>query len=383
MFCDKIANARFEIKVLTVLGLWSPAHNNLTYFGRYYRYYQVILNITLTFIFTLLLWMEIIYSADIDYVFQWMRLAITETCLIVKVLNMWYHSQAANELVQEWDKSDMFALKTIEEEKMWQGAQRSFRKIVLVYSLLSICSVFMALFSVFFMETLALPIPYWMPASWRGSNAWPLFLYEDVVVPFSCLCNTQIELFLCYLMFHFTLCLRMIGMRMERLGDQENDEEITTELGNIIKIHQRVECMAKSCQKIITWPVLAQIVFSSLIICCSIYSIQRISFSENPSNFLGFIQYVTAMALEIFLPCYYANEIIVESENLSNHLYNCDWTGMSLYNRRQIFLYMEHLKHPIALYAGGYFQIGLPVFSKTMNNAYSLLALLANVNEEE
>ncbi|XP_039957574.1 odorant receptor 94a-like [Bactrocera tryoni] len=89
------------------------------------------------------------------------------------------------------------------------------------------------------------------------------------------------------------------------------------------------------------------------------------------------------MALEIFLPCYYANEIIVESENLSNHLYNCDWTKMSLYNRRQIFLYMEHLKQPIALYAGGYFQIGLPVFSKTMNNAYSLLALLANVNEEE
>lgn len=241
MSFDRIANSRFGIKLLTILGLWSAARNSSTFFGRYYRYYQFVLNTTMTFTFTLLLWMEIILSGDVDYVFQWMRLAITETCLIVKVLNIWYHAQTANELLQEWDKSDMFALKTLEEQKMWQGAQRYFRKVVAVYSLLSICSVFMALFSVFFMDTLALPIPYWMPASWRGSNAWPLFLYEDIVVPFSCLCNTQIEFFLCYLMFHLTLCLRMIGIRMERLGDQVNDVEITTELENIIKIHQRIE----------------------------------------------------------------------------------------------------------------------------------------------
>lgn len=241
MLCDRIINSRFLTKLLTVFGLWPVARNTTTFFVRYYRFYQYLLNITLTFNFTLLLWIEIILCGDVDYAFQWLRVVITETCLVIKIFNIWHYAQTANDLLHEWDKSDMFSLKTLAEEKMWQGAQRSFQKVLLAYSTICICSTLLIMCSVFFMETIIPPIPYWMPARWRVSNAWPVFLYEYVVVPFSCICNFQLDLMLCYLMFHLALCLRLIGTRMERLGVQINDVDITRELESIIKLHQRVK----------------------------------------------------------------------------------------------------------------------------------------------
>lgn len=76
------------------------------------------------------------------------------------------------------------------------------------------------------------------------------------------------------------------------------------------------------------------------------------------------LQYVLIVSLQMFLPCYYANELTVESEKLGIHLYSCDWTGMSAANRHLIFLYMESLKKPLVLRAGNFFEIGIPIFSK-------------------
>ncbi|XP_017485906.1 PREDICTED: odorant receptor 94a-like [Rhagoletis zephyria] len=384
MSFDTIANSRFLIRALTFLGLWPVVIGNGggSWFKRYYRCYQLFLHITLTFTLSLLMWLDVIFSDNLDHATQVLKFLLTEMSLVLKIFNIWHYSLKAAGLLHEWQMSELFVLQTVGEQEMWRCAQRAFHKVVIFYVGCSFNAAICAFVAVPFMNTRELPFPFWLPRKWREDYYWAMYFYEFIAMPFTCLCNIQIDLFLSYFLLHLTLCLRVIGKRLERLGNATEDDAVTKEFVKIMKMHQRVIDMSKRCVQMVSLPVLMQIMLSSFIICFIIYRLQSVSFRENPAEYLAMLQYVVAMSMEIFLPCYYANELTVQSEKLSYHLYCCDWTGMSVYNRRMIFLYMEYLNQPLVLHAGQFFKIGLPIFSKTMNNAYSLLALLLRVSDD-
>lgn len=133
--------------------------------------------------------------------------------------------------------------------------------------------------------------------------------------------------------------------------------------------------MSKHCESVISYPILAQILLSALVLCFSLYRLQNVSFTEDPGTAFSLIQYAIAMNLQIFLPCYYSNKLTYESSRLLNCIYNCNWTEMSPYNRNLIFLYMQYLRKPVILRAGNFFAIGLPVYSK-VNNAIELFLII-------
>lgn len=82
------------------------------------------------------------------------------------------------------------------------------------------------------------------------------------------------------------------------------------------------------------------------------------------SQFLGMLQFLSVMILEIYLPCHFANQITANSAELLNNIYDCEWLQFSVVNRRFIRLYMEFFKEPEQLRAGNYFEVGLPIFTK-------------------
>lgn len=85
---------------------------------------------------------------------------------------------------------------------------------------------------------------------------------------------------------------------------------------------------------------------------------------ENIGIFLSTIQFVSVMTLQIFLPCYYGNAVTANSNALTNDIFNSDWTGFDMRSRKFMIFYMELLKRPATLKAGGFFQVGLPIFAK-------------------
>jgi len=115
------------------------------------------------------------------------------------------------------------------------------------------------------------------------------------------------------------------------------------------------------------------------------------------------IQFVSVMILQIFLPCYYGNQITFHAYQLTNEVYNTNWLQCSTSTRRLLNTYMEHLKRPVKIRAGYFFDLGLPVFVKvrlhcdfpytkyllflflyylqTINNAYSFFAVLLNMSK--
>lgn len=70
------------------------------------------------------------------------------------------------------------------------------------------------------------------------------------------------------------------------------------------------------------------------------------------------------MILQIYLPCKYGSEVTTNAENLTNSLYNSNWYDVSLSIKKDIFIYMEYLKHSTIVKAGNFFIISLGVFTQ-------------------
>jgi gustatory receptor len=82
------------------------------------------------------------------------------------------------------------------------------------------------------------------------------------------------------------------------------------------------------------------------------------------------------MTLEIFLPCYFGNELSVASTRLSEALFHSNWFKGDKKVTKTVNIFIENTKRDIKIAAFGAFQVNLANFSKIINSAYSLFSVL-------
>uniref|UniRef100_A0A1A9WB04 Odorant receptor n=1 Tax=Glossina brevipalpis TaxID=37001 RepID=A0A1A9WB04_9MUSC len=337
-------------------------------------------HVPLTFTITTLMWIKVIVSPNLIEAADVIYMAFTETALVVKILSAWRFARLLQFMFLEWQTNELFSLKNTSEELIWNRQFKIFKIFAFVYIISSLSIVILSFISVLYMGVHRLPFTYWTPPGWEQSSYfWYLCLYDVISMTITCTSNCTLDMYFCYLLKHNAACFRMVSLRLEKLG--YSSEDATTNLKEIIIIHNKLQSMSSHCERIVSYPILSQILFSSLVLCFSIYRLQTISFVETPFDFLSVFQYMWVMAAQIYLPCHYCNELTVESTALNTAIYDCNWINMTAAERKTILLFMIYLRRPVVLRAGHFFEIGLPIFTKTMNNAYSLFALLLNMSD--
>ncbi|XP_013109245.1 odorant receptor 94a-like [Stomoxys calcitrans] len=378
MSFDTLQNSRSIHRILTFVGLWFD--DEIKHVPA--LVISLLIHVPLTFTYTLLMWMEVIVSTDLYQATDVLYIALTETALIMKILSILRHRHLAKSMFRQLRYDDKFQLKNVQEHMMWR---RSFKKFNLVSRLYIGCCLFVLCASLavpLFVEEYTLPFPFWTPFDWRQPiYYWYAYIYGALAMPLTCLSNCTLDMWQCYIMQHLAACFRLNAMRLQKVGNaNETDVQVTEAVIYIIRLEQEVKRMALICERIVSGPIFVQIFISALVLCFTLYRLQNFNLLADWGYCLCLIMYANCMTLQIFMPCYYAHQLTVESSLLLESAYRSNWINMSPYNRRLILLYMNYLKRPIVLGAGKVFRIGLPTFSKTINNAYSFFALLLNMD---
>lgn len=108
----------------------------------------------------------------------------------------------------------------------------------------------------------------------------------------------------------------------------------------------------------------------------------QVSPAEDIAAFVFMIFYLFPMVLQIFLPCYYGNDVSEASNNLSNSLFHAEWLQTSKRFKTAMKLFMENTKRQVIISAAdGFFFVNLAGFLKICNLAYSVFALLQRKNK--
>lgn len=88
------------------------------------------------------------------------------------------------------------------------------------------------------------------------------------------------------------------------------------------------------------------------------------------------------IVLQIFIPCYFGEEMTSASERLSTSLFKSEWINESEDFKMLMKIFLENSKRPIRVSAFGVFNVTLDNFLKIINLAYSLFAVMRSVGSE-
>ncbi|EDV54074.1 odorant receptor 94a [Drosophila erecta] len=382
---DRIEAMRLILRVMQLFGLWPwslKSEEEWTFSGFVRRHYRLLLHLPITFAFIGLMWLEAFISSNLEQAGQVLYMSITQMALVVKILSIWHHRTQAWRLMQEFQYAPAYQLHSQEEVDFWRREQRLFRWFFYIYILISLGVVYSGCTGVLFLEDYELPFAYYVPFEWQNeSRYWFAYGYDMAGMTLTCISNITLDTLGCYFLFHISLLYRLLGLRLRELKNMQDDAMFGKELRAIFLLHRRIRRLTLTCQSIVSPYILSQIVLSALIICFSGYRLQHVGIRDNPGQFISMLQFVSVMILQIYLPCYYGNEITVYANQLTNEVYHTNWLESRPPTRKLLTAYMEHLKKPVAIRAGSFFAVGLPIFVRTINNAYSFLALLLNVSK--
>ncbi|XP_068909801.1 odorant receptor 4-like [Tenebrio molitor] len=99
-------------------------------------------------------------------------------------------------------------------------------------------------------------------------------------------------------------------------------------------------------------------------------------------QFVPMFLYEGCILLEIFLWCYYGNEVKVKSEQLTTSAFKSDWSDCNKEYKKNLLLFMIRSQRPLELYAGGYFPLSLQTFMAIVKSSWSYFAVLNSVRSD-
>lgn len=85
------------------------------------------------------------------------------------------------------------------------------------------------------------------------------------------------------------------------------------------------------------------------------------------------------MTFEIFVTCFFGNELTVATTNLSTNLFHSNWMDQSKEFKTAMKMLMENAKKPAKISVFGIFDVSLENFLKIMNSTFSLYAGLKSL----
>ncbi|XP_017107458.2 putative odorant receptor 71a isoform X1 [Drosophila bipectinata] len=375
---DLVRPVRLLTAILRVFRLW-PKDDGLS--GEDWANWKAyMLQVPFTLLFAAAMWVEVILSDDIQHTSDVLLICLTTTALGAKILNNWKLSHVAQRLLHEWSTQEQFKLRSLKEVEMFQFEHRRFTRVAISYIMCSFGVIPFICIQPLFDIPNKLPFYMWTPFDWHNPDLfWYPFIYQVITIPVICICNVTMDAVNWYFMLHLSLCFRILGERLSSLSHE--DKNVREKFLQLVRLHQDLKRQARDIETYVSKSVFTQILVSSLIICFTIYSIQMSPIKQDFGRFYGMLQYLSCMVIEILIPSIYGTNVTYSADKLPNALYNCDWPDMSPQMRRFVLMFMSYLNRPVSLRACGFFAVGLPLFTKTMNQAYSLLALLLNMKK--
>ncbi|XP_018317934.1 uncharacterized protein [Mycetomoellerius zeteki] len=116
-----------------------------------------------------------------------------------------------------------------------------------------------------------------------------------------------------------------------------------------------------------------QFAVSMLVVCSNLY---RIAMATNYVSFIPLIMYTSAILVQIFIYCWFGNEIKLKSLQLINNIYDIEWLALSNSNKKILLLMMKRAMTPIEFTSGYIITMNLESFVALLKMSYSAFNLL-------
>ncbi|CRL02775.1 CLUMA_CG016006, isoform A [Clunio marinus] len=155
-----------------------------------------------------------------------------------------------------------------------------------------------------------------------------------------------------------------IGL-LNELSERIKKVRTYDDLVQCVVIHRKIKLFVNEIYENFATAIFIQGIMSSLILCTGVFTM---SVTKSTADFIQITTFIIPMVLEIFLPCYFGNELSIASSELTSSMFQSKWIEGDSKLKKTLMIFMECNRKELRLTALGWFEINIPTFTNTRCN---------------
>ncbi|XP_055543701.1 odorant receptor 94a-like [Wyeomyia smithii] len=139
-----------------------------------------------------------------------------------------------------------------------------------------------------------------------------------------------------------------------------------------VQHYNKVYWFVRDTEDVYSKPMFAQFCASAISLCATAYRLSLVHVKDF-SLVIASSLYLCALLYQIFLQCYFSNEVTLKSDRLTHALYSSEWYNLIPRNSKEVEMMMIRTQQPIRVKAGGIIYCDLKsLMSVWTRNAFRL-----------
>ncbi|KAH8289374.1 hypothetical protein KR054_004345 [Drosophila jambulina] len=155
-------------------------------------------------------------------------------------------------------------------------------------------------------------------------------------------------------------------------GGEHTDEENIKYLQDLVVYHSRCLDLSEEVNNIFSFLILWNFIAASLVICFAGFQIT----ASNVEDIVLYFIFFSASLVQVFVVCYYGDEMISSSSRIGHAAFNQNWLPCSTQYKRILMYIIMRSQKPASIRPPTFPPISFNTFMKVISMSYQFFALL-------
>ncbi|XP_068910387.1 odorant receptor Or1-like [Tenebrio molitor] len=247
-----------------------------------------------------------------------------------------------------------------------------------MYNFFCICATATVAFWVFvpLFQVRQLPFLAWYPFDPKISPNYEIaYIHQSISVSYIAISNVHVDTLIAAMSMYTGIQLDILNDNLRKLKPEGFEEDLI----RCVKHHREVLKFAKSFNEVFDWIILVQFFASAISIGFSMFLMTIVT--PLGEQFFSFGIYGFSATFEIFIYCWFANEIQVKSDEVPRSAFQSDWLGASTEAKKRLIFFIMNAQRPLRISALNLFDLCLNTFLKILKTSWSYFALASQLHE--
>ncbi|XP_029669126.1 odorant receptor 67a-like isoform X2 [Formica exsecta] len=214
------------------------------------------------------------------------------------------------------------------------------------------------------LKTRSLPVYKWAPFDLSSIYVFlPILIFQCVALVLCVNTSVAHETLISGMMIQACaqfeiLCHRahiLPALMIEAEKNSESDEDLIARekaiIRDLIYHHLYIYKFAHTINAVFTVMMFIQFSIISLVLCMSVYRLSTMT-SLFTLEFAHIFSYLCSMLMQIFLYCWYGNEVTLKSIDVGTAIYEMDWTTLRVRVMKDLMIIMIRAGKPVKMSSG-------------------------------
>ncbi|XP_017461589.1 PREDICTED: odorant receptor 46a, partial [Rhagoletis zephyria] len=312
------------------------------------------------FLFDASMWIKIISNiTDLNEIIKVFYVCSMAIAVMAKFVHIRIKTSSFLALFARMHDDDLLPVNKFEMETFTQSLQLSC-KVRNCYMYLSLTSLSLVFVRQLVSDPGELPLSIYIPMN--VENIWFFilaYLFQFIGASLCCFINISFDSLSASFFIYLRGQLNILSNRLENIPtDKDTTQDvINMQLKDCIRYYNKLLDITEIMEDLLSTPMSVQVISSVFVLVANFYAMTFLTDPNDYATFMKFLVYQLCMLTQIFILCYFANEVSIRSSELPFSLYSSEWTHCNRINRRLMLLMMA--------------QFDIPIRIKTINRCYS------------